>query len=163
MCDYSLCGIPNRLAVEREELIAHRFRTGTIGLASLHEIQKAKADWLSRSLWSRVVDFLTMTPHDVAAVCIPPGARLIFKNIPKRICRQFGVQTTEIVRFTQTHFAQNAHRDAVQFSNGRCASLQELPPGISVEVLSLLPADLAEPASGYRASLDLAGYAKNVL
>ena len=24
MCDYSLCGIPNRLAVEGEELVVHR-------------------------------------------------------------------------------------------------------------------------------------------
>ena len=34
MCDYSLAGIPNRLAVEGEELAVHRFPTGSIGLAS---------------------------------------------------------------------------------------------------------------------------------
>ena len=34
MCDYSLTGIPNRLAVEGEELVVHRFRTGSLGLAS---------------------------------------------------------------------------------------------------------------------------------
>jgi len=31
MCDYSLMSIPNRLAVEGENLIAHRFTTGTMG------------------------------------------------------------------------------------------------------------------------------------
>ena len=35
MCDYSLCGIPNRLAVESEELVVYRFSTGSIGMASL--------------------------------------------------------------------------------------------------------------------------------
>ena len=34
MCDYSLAGISNRLAVESEELVIHRFHTGSIGLAS---------------------------------------------------------------------------------------------------------------------------------
>jgi hypothetical protein len=34
MCDYSLAGIPNRLAVEGEELVVHRFTMGPLGLAS---------------------------------------------------------------------------------------------------------------------------------
>ncbi len=38
MCDYSLLGIPNRLAVEGEPLVIHRFQTGAMGLASAAEI-----------------------------------------------------------------------------------------------------------------------------
>ena len=34
MCDYSLAGIPNRLAVEGEELVVHPFPTGALRLAS---------------------------------------------------------------------------------------------------------------------------------
>ena len=34
MCDYSLAGLPSRLAVEGEQLVVHRFPTGTLGLAS---------------------------------------------------------------------------------------------------------------------------------
>ena len=34
MCDYSLASIPNRLAVEGEQLVAYRFFTGSIGLTS---------------------------------------------------------------------------------------------------------------------------------
>jgi len=34
MCDYSLAGNPNRLAVEGEELVVHPFPTGALGLAS---------------------------------------------------------------------------------------------------------------------------------
>ena len=33
MCDYSLAGLPNRLAVEGEQLVVHRFQTGAMGLA----------------------------------------------------------------------------------------------------------------------------------
>ena len=31
MCDYSLAHFPNRLAVAGEELVVHRFNTGTLG------------------------------------------------------------------------------------------------------------------------------------
>ena len=34
MCDYSLMAVPNRLAQEGEELVTHRFPTGSLGLAS---------------------------------------------------------------------------------------------------------------------------------
>src|SRR6516164_7099987 len=34
MCDYSLAGLPNRLAVEGEQLLVYRFTTGAMGLAS---------------------------------------------------------------------------------------------------------------------------------
>ena len=34
MCDYSLMNVPNRLAREQEDLVAHRFPTGSLGLAS---------------------------------------------------------------------------------------------------------------------------------
>ena len=38
MCDYSLHGLPSRLAVQGEELVARRFCTSTIGLASPAEL-----------------------------------------------------------------------------------------------------------------------------
>ena len=41
MCDYSLHGLPNRLAEEGEELVAHRFITGAIGLTSPAELRRA--------------------------------------------------------------------------------------------------------------------------
>jgi hypothetical protein len=53
MCDYSLCGIPNRLAVERENLVVYRFPTGSMGLASpadLNLLTQAPG----RSIWSQL-------------------------------------------------------------------------------------------------------------
>jgi len=31
MCDYSLMIVPNRLAIEGEDLVAHKFQSGTTG------------------------------------------------------------------------------------------------------------------------------------
>ena len=52
MCDYSLCGIPNRLAAEGEELVVHKFSTGSMGLASPADLQVpvAKAE-AKKSFW----------------------------------------------------------------------------------------------------------------
>ena len=41
MCDYSLMVIPNRLAQEGEELVTHRFWTGSLGFASPLDMCKA--------------------------------------------------------------------------------------------------------------------------
>ena len=41
MCDYSLMAVPNRLAREGEELVAHRFPTGSLGLASPMDLKRA--------------------------------------------------------------------------------------------------------------------------
>ena len=40
MCDYSLMAIPNRVAVSGDELVVHRFQTGTVGLASASDLRK---------------------------------------------------------------------------------------------------------------------------
>ncbi len=41
MCDYSLYTIQNRLAEQGEELVLHKFQTGTLGFASVSELQAA--------------------------------------------------------------------------------------------------------------------------
>ena len=38
MCDYSLAGVRNRLAVEGEQLVVQRFSTGALGLATLRNL-----------------------------------------------------------------------------------------------------------------------------
>jgi len=59
MCDYSLMHYPNRLAVEGEELMAYRFPSGSIGLASpagLCSAQKATP----KSFWERVKNWFAL-------------------------------------------------------------------------------------------------------
>src|SRR5437867_2983517 len=55
MCDYSLMVIPNRLAEEGEELVTHRFWTGSLGFAS---------------------------PLDMCKAALPLGRRLVFWPMP---------------------------------------------------------------------------------
>ncbi len=125
MCDYSLTGIPNRLAVEGEELVVHRFPTGSIGLAS--PCASASKRW-----------FAKQTP----AVCVPPGARLRLKDISKSLQRETGVGPAEEVTFAQLSATEYQFRDAVRFRNGREILLQRLQRGQHVEVLSLSSGDL---------------------
>jgi len=124
MCDYSLAGLPSRLAVEGEQLVVHRFTTGTLGLAS-------PSPSLSR-WWSA-----KQTP----AVCIPPGARLLLREIPKDLQQQLGVTGTEEVAFLQLSATPYQFRDAVRFNNGREILLQKLQCGQQLKVVSLSSGD----------------------
>ena len=120
MCDYSLAGISNRLAVESEELVIHRFHTGSIGLAS---------PCTSVSRWWSV----KQTP----AVCVPPGARLILHDVPERLQQNLTVGPIEEVTFVQLSATPYQFRDAVRFTNGREIRLQELSEGMRVRVLKM--------------------------
>jgi len=125
MCDYSLAGIPNRLAVEGEELVVHRFSTGSIGLAS---------PCASVSRW--------WSAKEIPAVCVPPGARLILYDVPKRLQHNLAVGAIEEVTFVQLSATPYQFRDAVHFSNGREIRLQELSEGMGVRIVKMsLPED----------------------
>jgi len=142
MCDYSLCGLPTRLAVDGEQLVVHRFPTGSIGLTSSEEIKslrQATEREPARSVWSHIKRFFQGDPEQLVptAVCIPPGTLLVMRNISPVVCERYGVQTDEGVVFMQTSANSNTHRDAVQFSNGRHVLLQELHEGVEAEVLSV--------------------------
>jgi len=132
MCDYSLAELSNRLAVEGEPLLLHRFSTGSMGLKSRRR---------------RLRELLF--PSSVVAVCIPPGARLILEDVPEALQQQLGVGATEPVTFVQRSLEARAYRDGVRFANGKEILLQQLAPGQRVLVLSLecedSPSNAAEP------------------
>jgi hypothetical protein len=145
MCDYSLYEFSNRLAKEREELVVHRFPSGSLGLASSHELRNAEACHASaKGFWRNVRDFFDFSLYTspVPAVCVPPGARLILKDIPTRAQEELNLSSEEGVTFLETSTAVNRHRDAVRFRNGCVMRLQDLHEGQRVEVLSL---DSSEP------------------
>ena len=140
MCDYSLMAVPNRLAREGEDLVAHRFPTGSIGLASPVDLRLATEPQptCQKSLWRRVAEFFDPPRAEpVPAVCIPPGARLHLQDIPARLQQELCVGPAEDVSFTQISAAVNSYRDAVRFGNGREVRLQELREGQRVRVLDL--------------------------
>jgi hypothetical protein len=140
MCDYSLMAVPNRLAHEGEDLVAHRFSTGSLGLASPAEVTRAAnpVPATQKTFWMKLKEFF-QPPEEipVAAVCIPPGARLRLDDIPTRLQNDIGVGPVEEVVFTQITAAPHSYRDAVRFLNGREVRLQELREGQRVRVLDL--------------------------
>ena len=140
MCDYSLMAVPNRLAREGEDLVAHRFPTGSLGLASPADLEQATEPRVTcrKSLWRRVAEFFDPPRAEpVPAVCIPPGARLQLQDISARMQQDLAVGPAEEVVFTQISAAANSYRDAVRFGNGRVVRLQELREGQRVRVLDL--------------------------
>ena len=120
MCDYSLAHFPNRLAEEGEQLVVHRFPTGPRGLTSAHPSLK---------------QFLF--PSTIPAVCVPPGARLLLRDIPEYLQQGLDVGAVEEVIFVEQSAEAFTYRDAVRFGNGREILLQHLRCGQRVEVLSL--------------------------
>ena len=144
MCDYSLMAVPNRLAHEGEDLVAHRFPTGSLGLASPADLKRA-AEPCPKSrttFWRAIVEFFDPPEtRPVAAVCIPPGARLVLQDIPIRLQEELGVGPVEEVTFTELTAAAHSYRDAVRFANGRELRLQELREGQRVRVLDLSVAE----------------------
>lgn len=131
MCDYSLAHFPNRLAVEGEKLVVHRFATGTLGLAPAHPSLKQ-----------------VFSPTSVPAVCVPPGARLLLQDTPERLQQDLHVGAVEEVTFVEQSAEAFRYRDAVRFANGCEILIQQLARGQHVQVLSL------NSATSERAELD---------
>ena len=147
MCDYSLEGFPNRLAVRGERLITHRFRSGSIGMVSPSDIAAAmlpKEEPESRGWWAAVKCWLSpQTELDIIpAVCIPPGARLRMSRVPNQMQRSQALNPSEDVTFVQLSADAYRYRDAIRFDNGCKVVLQTLGEGVPFEVVSL---DIAEP------------------
>ena len=144
MCDYSLLSFPSRLAIEGEQLISYRFRSHSLGLASPADLKAAtrsqrEGDFRS-SWWAQLKNWL-LSPEpctkEVPAVCVPPGARLRVMGIREKIQRKFGVGPVEDVMFFERSASAYEYRDAILFTNGRRALLQDLHEGLCFEVLSL--------------------------
>jgi hypothetical protein len=147
MCDYSLMALPNRLAREGEELIAHRFACGTMGFVSAVDLRPTLNPLTVRlrNVWSDIWG-VRKTPKSqgVVAVCIPPGASLRVWDIPEYLQREIGVRRTEEVTFTQITASPFRYRDAIRFRNGRQILLQRLEEGQRVRVLGLSLAEFAD-------------------
>jgi hypothetical protein len=138
MCDYSLTGVPNRLATAGEELITHRFPTGSMGLASTVDISKLEQMVAGQrlSLWEALKHWFAgpMVAEGVCAVCIPPGTTLQMSRIPESLRRRFALSALEEVTFTQLTAEPFHYRDAIRFRNGRHLLLQCLQEGVLFEV-----------------------------
>src|SRR5438477_12912889 len=161
MCDYSLHGLPNRLAVEGEELVTHRFPTGSLGMASPLDIavqNRPQPQTAGRKTWWTALKrwlSLEVGCCEVTAVCVAPGTRLLMARIPDVIRRQFALDVLENVTFTQLSAEQFRYHDAIQFDDGRQVLLQALPEGVLFEVLRTVPIESEAEALRRDASIML--------
>jgi hypothetical protein len=145
MCDYSLHTYPNRLAADGEELVVHRFGAGSLGLASPADLtpvisasKRARGTfWTQVKAWFQGQNPRWEAEKRIPAVCVPPGARLVVRDIPKNLQRELGVGEVEEVQFIEITAEVNTYRDAVRFKNCRQALLQQLREGQRVQVLSI--------------------------
>jgi hypothetical protein len=80
----------------------------------------------------------------VPAVCIPPGAKLWMKDVPKDLQQELGVGPAEEVTFVELSASAYRYRDGVRFQNGREILLQYLDEGLRVNVLSLGASEVTE-------------------
>jgi len=151
MCDYSLHVFPNRLAVDGEELVVHRFGGASIGLAARADVEameRRHAEAARRWSWSKIKRWFEVqreTDRGICAVCVPPGARLLLRDIPRNLQRELEVCESEEAGFVEITAEAHRYRDAVRFANGRQILLQALHEGQRVTVLSLESAVMDEP------------------
>jgi hypothetical protein len=150
MCDYSLMSIRNRLAEKGENLVVHRFPTGSLGFASPLDLREAEDSVRNRprpGFWLRLWRNLASLREGsaVPAVCIPPGSRLLLQDIPEALRQKLRVGPIEVVAFTELTAEPNRYRDAIQFQNGRHVLLQNLNEGQRGRVLDLSSTDADEP------------------
>jgi len=136
MCDYSLMMVRSRLAVEGEELVAHKFQSGSVGLVSGPDFNT----WLSRKpvgFWQRLKGWLSSAEEPAPVVCIPPGAQLQVGGISRSLRKQFNLREFEEATFTETSAEPRWRRDALCFANGSILVLRLLPEGQRLRVLRL--------------------------
>jgi hypothetical protein len=141
MCDYSLMSIPNRLAVEGEDVVTYRFHSGSIGFASESDVQRMAGsnDPRARGFWLSLKSYATNSAlaEPVCAVCVPPGARLLLQDIPEQLQHNLKVASSEEVTFIQMGMDAYTYRDAVRLESGLEIRLQDLIPGQRARVLQL--------------------------
>jgi hypothetical protein len=153
MCDYSLYEFPNRLAKEGEELVTYRFPSGSMGLVSPVELESARSRESAQDkpsgnrFWEAATNHFDLLSRsrpsalsNVCAICVPPGARLILKDISPLMQRDLGLGPEEGGKFIETSIEVRRHRDAILLANGFVIPTQQLREGQRVEVLSLVPA-----------------------
>ena len=141
MCDYSLMSIPNRLAVEGEDLVTHQFLSGSIGFASEPDVRRMadSKDPPAHGFWLSLRSYYTNSPlaEPVCAVCVPPSARLLLEDIAEHLQHKLNVASSAEVTFVQMGMDAYTYRDAVRFESGREIRLQDLTPGQRARVLRL--------------------------
>lgn len=148
MCDYSLYATPNRLAQEGEDLVIHKFGTGSVGFASASDLVELESQSKCEpdGFWAAIKGLLSpQRSTRLPAICVPPGTRLLLGEVPRTVQTSLCVEPSEIVVFIELSSRSYSYRDALLLPNGTRVLLQDLPEGIHAIVLSTSPVSPAQP------------------
>lgn len=163
MCvDYLLMKLSNRLVLEGEDLVAHKFWNGSIGLLARSDFESwrtgiesalaeasMKAVQPPRNLWQSMKDsLLALLTYfgflDIGAPCslepgplvaVPPEALLRVFDISEDLQRQYHLKSVEDALFTTIGRPTGFYRNALYFGNGVIVPLQQLDEGQRIRVL----------------------------
>lgn len=153
MCDYSLYTVKNRLACESDDLVLHRFDTGSLGFCDAAERGKEMNRSALARGWSSFMRWMLPRKQcGITAVCIPPGARLLISEVPLTAKPYSGALELKAVDFTQLSERSYAYRDALRLPDGETVLLQKLPEGLRASVLQMAPDEEHEPALAHARS-----------
>lgn len=109
-----------------------------MGFTAVADLQLQAEAALSRSLWQRFRD--SLLPEErcpVPALCLPPAARLVLRDVAPSLREKYALRSEEEVKFVQLSADPNTYRDALCFRNGTVLRLQHLPAGQRATVVSL--------------------------
>ena len=137
MCDYSLMMVPNRLAVCGEELVAHKFRSGSIGFVGCCTYENWRAERQAWGFWDRVKYYFVDEPEPAPVVCMPPGARVQLLVLGDALQHEFRISSPAEAVLNQLDPQEGRHRDVLCFDNGAVVSLQLLAEEQKAKVLWL--------------------------
>ena len=132
MCDYSLESIKSRDAVEGEDLVAHRFNTGTVGFISKDD-----------------PDCAVCCKSGVEMTCYIEGAFNTGKDW-NDIEKVTLTGETPVV-FHTLIIEGLRHKDGLILPDGKFLNLQKLLEGMRVTVTKALPKEIVEAAKGEKA------------
>jgi hypothetical protein len=139
----SRMNVTNRTALEGEELVAHKFRSGLIRMVSQSDYSRWKLSsqagasngTLARVFWSIVNVFLRSRCDPSPVIAVPEDALLRVYGICPAMQREHQLNATEDALFVEITLLLGRRRDALCFGNGVVIPLQALPEGQRVRVL----------------------------
>lgn len=114
MCDYSLEMYVSRPAREGERYVTIRFPSGSMGLAA--------------------------PGQPGTAVCMACDTTLAISGIPAELAVRHGLAEREEAIFVRLD--SGIYRDGLRFANGVELSLQQIPAGVSMELVPVEPVKL---------------------
>jgi len=148
--------VGNRLAVAGEELVAHRFHSGFIGMVSRTDYRRWRAFLtnaagaegslgnLLRRFLSRIARRLLSSDSEPPTVEFPSDALLRVYGISRRLQQEYHLSAMEDALFIElTPYIRSG--DALCFGNGVMIWLQSLQEGQRVKVLYRSWAESLEP------------------